>query len=134
MIYGISSAVDFFFVYLGYTATLVVHVNGMSTNRTQFCIGEVLTFVCSLGNIRLFKWTVGSLISGTDRLIGVAGGGATTTSIFEIFNITASSIGTNAISSLQVAAFPGLNGTLVTCANPSDSTQNQSVTLIVLGK
>ena len=121
------------FVCLGYAATLVVQVNGMSTNRTQFCIGEVLTFVCSLENIRTFNWRVGSLI-GVIGWFGVPGEGATYNWRFKMFNITTAASGTNTISTLQVAAFPGLNGTLVTCANAIISAQKQSGIVVVLGK
>ena len=104
----------------------------MATNRREFCVGEVLTFVCPLERVGSFVWTVPQFLVGSDGVVSVG----TMVALIMVtpgnFTLTAEGTGTNTTSTLQVAAFSGLSQ--VVCANSIDSAQTLSGTVTVLGK
>ena len=104
----------------------------MATNRREFCVGEVLTFVCPLERVSGFQWIIPQFLVGPDGLVNVGTGGSLNMETSGLFTLTAEGTGTNTTSSLQVAAFSGLSE--VSCENTIDSAQTRSGTVTVLGK
>ena len=104
----------------------------MATNRREFCVGEVLTFVCALERVASFVWTIPEILAGSDGVVGVGANGALTTVTSGNFTLTAGGTGSDTTSTLQVAAFSGLSE--VSCENNIDSAQTLSETATVLGK
>ena len=104
----------------------------MATNRREFCVGEVLTFVCPLKRVSGFQWIIPQFLVGSDGLVNVGTGGALNMETSGNFTLTAEGTATNTRSTLQVAAFSGLSE--VSCENSINPAQNRSETVTVLGK
>ena len=104
----------------------------MATNRREFCVGEVLTFVCPLEFVGSFVWIIPEFLNISNGVISTGGGGTFNNETRELFTFTANGSGSNTISTLQVAAFSGLSK--VACANNINLAQNRSATVMVLGK
>ena len=107
----------------------------MTTNNTEFCIGEWLTFRCPLRE-GSYDWII------TDFLDGTVGNGRVSTgnnmTVGE-FMLSASGVQTldtdTRTSSLQVTVFEGLVGErTVTCGETGSVSSTQSATITVLGE
>ncbi len=112
-------------------ATVEVHSNGVTTSQTQFCTGDELVFTCTLTE-SAYEWVVPQFLNG------FAGNGRVTVPDTEtVGNITLTATGTGSgrRSTLQVTAFPGLNGVNILCREfGGDPNVNQNVNITVLGK
>ena len=100
----------------------------MATDRREFCVGEVLTFVCPLENVGAFQWIIPQFLIRNDGVVAVGANMVTR----GLFTLTAEGTGSNTRSTLQLAAFSGLSE--VVCENFINAAQNQSGTVTVLGK
>ena len=47
----------------------------MATNRREFYVGEVLTFVCALENVGSFVWTIPEFLNASDGVVSVGENG-----------------------------------------------------------
>ena len=102
----------------------------MKTSETQFCTGEELVFTCTLAE-SAYDWVALPFLNGT------VNGRVTLDTTETVGNITLSASGVDSgrRSSLQVTAFPGLNGVNILCREAhGDPTIYQNVTIRVLGK
>ena len=122
----------FYILYAGFSNTLDIQIDGMATNRREFCVGEVLTFVCPLELVGLFQWTIPEFLVGSDGLVTVGSMRTLNMKTPGIFTLTAEGTETNTRSTLQVAAFSGLSE--VVCANTINPAQSLNGTVMVLGK
>ena len=52
------------------SCSLDIEINGQSTARDQFCIGEYVTFICNLLGVQNFKWKLPGFIEGADGAVG----------------------------------------------------------------
>ena len=120
---------------LGVDSALTVERAGVSTNDTEFCIGEWLTFRCSLRE-GSYDWII------TDFLNGTVGNGRISTgnniAVGE-FMLSASGVQTldadTRTTSLQVTVFEGLVGErTVTCRETGSISNTQSATITVLSE
>ncbi len=109
-------------------------MNLTTTNSVQFCIQRNVTFVCTV-QTQTFLWTVGSLLTGSDRLVSVGANGALNTEKSGMFTLTAEGASApNFRSTLQVIVSPELNGSLVRCADNVNTNVNEEVMLTTHGK
>ena len=120
-----------FFIFVVFANTLDIQIDGMATNRQEFCVGEVLTFVCPLENVGSFQWTIPEFLNISNGVITVGGGGTLNMETLGFFMLTAEGFGSNTRSTLQVAAFNGLSE--VVCTNSINPSQSLSGTVKVLG-
>ena len=104
---------------------------GRTTSDRQFCIGDQLTFRCTIAR-GSYDWIV------TGFLDGIVGNGRITIGTNETvgeFMLSASGVDDARMSSLQVTVFEGLvGGRTVTCREAGTTTGGQSVTIRVLGE
>ena len=108
----------FLFLYFPTGWTFEVNVNGVATPRTQFCIGESLTFVCRLPAMS-FLWTSPPYV---DNIAGVV---SQQFPMARVGDFTARYQGPQH-STLDVIAFQGLNGTTITCQDATQNTQQRA--------
>ncbi len=105
-----------------------------NTDFIQSCNNINVTFVCNV-QASTFQWTVGSLLSGNDRVVSVGASGNLNTETIGTFILTAEGAGApNFRSTLQVIVSPELNGSLVRCADNLMPTIYEEVTLTTPGK
>ncbi len=78
-----------------------------------------------------YDWVVLPFLNGTPGNGRVA---LDTTDTVGNFTVSASGIGPTRTSTLQVTAFPGLNGVNVLCRDSGDPGSSQSVNITVFGK
>ena len=98
-----------------------------TTDFVQSCINTSVTFVCTV-QASSFQWTVGSLLTGNNGLVG--SGGARNTETSGMFTLTAEGASApNFRSTLQVIASPELNGSMVRCADNLNTNINEEVLL-----
>ena len=66
--------------------SIEIQVNGTATTRTQFCVGELLTFVCRpvTSTFGIYAWEIPSVVAGHDLLVSRG----TPTNSFNNFNVT----------------------------------------------
>ena len=102
----------------------------MATNRREFYVGEVLTFVCALDNVGSFVWTIPEFLNASDGVVSVGANGAFNMLTSGLFTLTAEGTGSNTSSTLQVAAFSGLSE--VVCANAINPAQSLNETVVVM--
>ena len=103
----------------------------MATTDREFCIGDQLTFRCTIA-VSSYEWIVtgfldgtvgnGRIIIGTNETVGE-------------FMLSASGVDAARMSTLQVTVFEGLVGErTVTCRETGTTTGGQSDTITVLGE
>ncbi len=103
----------------------------MTSSQTQFCTGDELVFTCTLA-VSGYDWVVLPFLNGTSNNGRIA---LDTTVTVGNFTVSASGTGPTRTSTLQVTAFPGLNGVNILCREAGgDPNVNQSVDITVLGK
>ena len=91
--------------------SIEIQVNGTATTRTQFCIGEMLTFVCRpVTSIVIFAWDIPSVASRNDLAVS---GGIPKRSVNN-FNATRVS---DTECTLMFVAPMNLNGSEIKCLN-----------------
>ena len=103
----------------------------MTTSQTQFCTGDELVFTCTL-TVAAYEWVALPFLDGS-----LNNGGVTVGATVTVGNITlsASGSGSGRRSTLQVTAFPGLNGVNILCRETGgDPNVNQNINITVLGK
>ncbi len=103
----------------------------MITSQTQFCTGDELVFTCTLA-VSGYDWVALPLLDGSSADNGRIALGDTET--VGNFTLSASGTGSTRTSTLQVTAFPGLNGVNILCRDSGDPGINQSVDITVFGK
>ncbi len=112
---------------------LLIQVNNQIIMKSQFCINETLTFVCTVQASGI-QWTVGSFLTGNDGLVAVGSGGNLNTMTSGMFTLTAEGASApNFRSTLEVTSFPELNNTMVACADNLNPNNNQTAMLIIYG-
>ncbi len=114
-----------------YDESLEIQSNGVTTSQAQFCTGDELVFTCTLA-VGGYQWVALPFLDGSVGSGSVASGESDT-----VGNITLSTSGTGSgrSSTLQVTAFPGLNGANILCREASgDPNINQNVTITVFGE
>ncbi len=103
----------------------------MTSYQPSFCTGDELVFICTLAESS-YDWVALPFLDGTP------GNGRVTVGTPETvgnFSLSASGTGLGRRSTLQVTAFPGLNGVNILCReSEGDPNVNQSVDITVLGK
>ena len=107
----------------------------MTTNNTEFCIGEWLTFRCPLRE-GSYDWILTYFLDGT-----VGNGRISTGNTFAAGEFMLSASGVEILdtdtrmSSLQVTVFEGLVGMrTVACRDTGSISNTQSATITVLGE
>jgi len=119
-------------IYKGAEGKLKVERDGAVTSDTEFCLGDLLTFTCTIptGGI---DWIVLPFLNGTLGKGRVSSGGNMTVGEFML---SASGVGEERTSTLQVTVFPGLAGnTTVTCREGGTTTgRQQSANITVFGE
>ncbi len=103
----------------------------MTSSQPQFCTGDELVFTCTLTEAA-YEWVALPFLDGSWNNGGVTVGATVT-----VGNITlsASGSGSGRRSTLQVTAFPGLNGVNILCRETGgDPNVNQNINITVLGK
>ncbi len=112
-------------------SALEIQSNSVKTSETQFCIGDKLVFTCTL-TVSAYDWVALPFLNGS-----TGNGRVLIDSTETVGNITLSASGTGSgrRSTLQVTAFPGLNGVNILCREAGgDPTIYQNVTIRVIGK
>ena len=94
----------FFFYFTG--STLAIEIDGDLSDRTQFCVGENITFFCSGGGV--YGWIVSSLS------VHLITSSSTAVDSESKFGFTARLL-SDTRSSLNVIAFDRLNDTNILC-------------------
>ena len=103
----------------------------MTTTDREFCIGDQLTFRCTIA-ASSYEWRVTGFLGGSMGNGGITSGLNVTVGEFML---SASGIDSARMSTLQVTVFEGLIGErTVTCRVPGISTGGQSDTITVLGE
>ena len=119
-----------YFLFTNYVGfTLEIQVNGgTATNRTQFCIGEVLTLVCR-GVTTSYIWEIPPLITGMELL-------ATIVFRMNSFNNFNATFVSDTESTLVFVASMNLNDTVISCINGAAAGAPifSSTTLLLHGK
>ena len=103
----------------------------MTNSDREFCIGEQLTFWCTMA-VGSYEWTVTCFLDGT-----VGNGRITigTDKTVEEFMLSASGVDAARMSSLQVTVFKGLIGeSAVSCRESGITTGGLSDNITILGK
>ncbi len=117
--------------YIVCQTVLEIQSNGVTTSQTQFCTGDELVFTCTLA-VSAYDWVALPFLDGTPS------NGRVSLGINEIvgnFTLSASGVGSGRRSTLQVTAFPGLNGVKILCRESGgDPSYIQNITISVLGK
>ena len=109
------------------SCSLEIEINGRSTPKDEFCIGEYVTFICNLPGVQNFKWKLPGFIEGADGTVG----GKVPTVTNTNYNLTA----TLGKSTLELLVFPGLHNVDILCAESAINTTNKLVQpLRILGK
>ena len=103
----------------------------MTTFDREFCIGEQLTFRCTLAESS-YDWIITGFLNGT------SGNGRVTNGNNEVdgeFMLSASGVNDGRMSTLQVTVFEGLIGErIVTCREASTTIGGQSDNITIIGK
>ena len=115
----------------GDSAELEVLIGGMSIGRTASCVGETVTYVCTVPS-NAHKW-IRKSDSFTFKTIVIAGGGGDAFDngfIFQgIFLIDG-----HLTSAVTVFTTFELNGVVIVCEDGEGSEEEQTVTAVVFGK
>ncbi len=111
-------------------ALVEIQSNGVTTSGTHFCTKDELVFTCTL-LVSGYDWVALPFLDGTPGNGRVSLG---TTETVGNFTLSASGTGPTRTSTLQVTAFPGLNGVNVLCRDSGDPGYSQSVNITVFGK
>ena len=103
----------------------------MTTIDREFCIGDQLTFRCTIA-ASAYEWTVTGFLDGSMGNGAISSGQNMTV---EEFVISTSGIDAARMSSLQVTVFEEIAGErTVTCREPGTSAGGKSDTITVLGE
>ena len=114
---------------IGVYSALIVEHDGRTTTDTQFCIGEQLTFRCTI-SIGSYDWIVPPFLNGTTGFGRIPVGESRTDGQF---TLSSSGSGNARMSSLQVTVFEGLVG-MFTCAETGNVGNMQEAIITVLGE
>ena len=116
---------------VGVDSVLTVERGGMTIADREFCIGEQLTFRCTI-EVGSHDWIVLPFLNGTTGFGRIAVGDSR---IDGQFFLSSSGTGDSRMSSLQVTVFKGLIGdTMFTCAETGNRGYSQAATITVLGE
>ena len=112
-------------------AELEVLINGVNIGRTTSCVGENVTYVCTVASTTHI-WRSDSFVQS----ITIAG---ISTDVTDANGFTFQSMGLNddiiLTSSVSVTSFPGLNGSLIKCGDGTGlGAQEQNTTAMVIGE
>ena len=107
----------------------------MTTNNTEFCIGEWLTFRCPLRE-GSYDWIITDFLNGTVGNGRISNGNNMAVGGFMLAASGVESLDADTrTSTVLVAAFEGLVGErTVTCGESASISNTQSVTITVLGE
>ncbi len=105
----------------------MIQSNAVTTSQPQFCTGDELVFTCTLAE-SAHDWIALPFLDGS-----VGNGRVILGTTETVGNITLSGSGTGSgrRSTLQVTAFPGLNGVNILCRETNgdlDANQNVDIT------
>ena len=120
---------------LGVDSALTVERAGVTTNNTEFCIGERLTFRCPLRE-GSYEWIFTDFLNGTVGYGRVTNGNSMAVGEFMVAASGAETMDADTrMSTLQVTVFEGLVGErTVTCGESASISNTQSATITVLGE
>ena len=112
----------------GDCAELEVLINNV--NRTTSCVGETVTYVCTVGSAR-HVWN----ITGLNEEESVLGG--SDDEVRGVFTIAPVSVANGILtSSVSVTSFPGLDGVMLRCRDGTNTQglEEQTTTATVFGE
>ena len=120
------------YVAVDHTSALLVLIDERISNRTEFCVGENVTFICFLTS-ETHQWNVPGYIENPDGTVNRTsqpvefGPFITLRSFTDPRDIDLS-------SSLSVIIFPEFQGTNITCSNFPSFTPQTLTNVQVLGE
>ncbi len=134
MVFAYFKLMHTIFIICNDITDLLLKVDNENILKSQFCVNETLTFVCTI-QVNGIQWRVGSFLTGSDGVVSVGSGGALNTITRGMFTLTAEGVGgaPNFRSTLQVTSSPELNNTMVACADNVNPNHNQTAMIIIYG-
>ena len=116
------------------SSVLEVKLDGKQTNRMEFCVGDDLMLVCSIGNNGAYQWTVPGLVVGNDGLTGVGNAPVTQTAMGVTFTLEAARIDLiTTRSTLTFTVSSLLDGRNITCGVVGTDASTSFSFIMVLG-
>ena len=99
----------------GWAALLQMQVDGVSTTRTAFCVGENVTLTCTVPSMIIHRWFIPGH-TGSNGLLVVAPFDPASLGPF-LLELVDTPPDMNILTSLSFTVFPGLEGVDITCSD-----------------
>jgi len=111
-----------------------VRLNGEVTSRTEFCVGNDLTLVCSIDNIGVYQWTVPGLVEANDGTAIIGNAAVTRNPNGLTFTLEATRNNSTTMSTLMFTVSDLLDGKRITCGQAGANAALDSQDISVFGK
>jgi len=96
-------------------SVLEMRLHGELTSRTEFCVGDNVTLVCSIDNIVTYQWTVPGLLESNSWAAVIGNPASSPNPNGQAFTLEATGPLPNTMSTLRFYVSDLLNGNNITC-------------------